>query len=150
MEKNKLRVFFITLFFSLITDQISKKLIVPLIILKGGDIKITPFLSLSYVRNYGIFFGFLNRQEIRIFIIIFSFLAVFLIYFYILRNKIQNTFHLISLGLIEGGILGNLIDRIKYGYVIDFINFHYWPVFNLADSFIVTGVIIFFIKSLKE
>ena len=63
-----------------------------------------------------------------------------LIIFYIKKNHGIAKSLQISFGLIEGGILGNLVDRIRIGAVIDFLDFHIWPVFNFADTFIVTGV----------
>jgi len=141
--------FFIISFTACIVDQISKKYLVKILLENGGNIDIFRFFSLTYVKNSGILFGFFSFDKIKIFLILFSLLAIFLIPLYFFKTKRSEKFLQISLGLMEGGILGNLIDRIKNGYVIDFINFHFWPVFNFADSFITIGIVLFFLKQLK-
>lgn len=72
-------------------------------------------------------------------VIVISVVVVLVIFFYALNFSPEIKFLQISLGLIEGGIVGNLIDRIRFGYVVDFLNFKIWPVFNLSDIFIVSG-----------
>ncbi|MCM8784884.1 MAG: signal peptidase II [Candidatus Omnitrophica bacterium] len=149
MEKNKLfsNIFFITTFFVVFFDQITKFYIVNLLKKFGENIYITRFFSLTLVKNKGIVFGLFSSEKIKIFIIFFSLIAIFFIFFYTFKFE---KYHKFCLGLVAGGITGNLIDRIKYGYVIDFINFHFFPVFNLADVFVSIGIILFFLKYLKE
>ncbi|MCM8772952.1 MAG: signal peptidase II [Candidatus Omnitrophica bacterium] len=148
--KNKINlfIFITTTLLSCFLDQITKNFFMK-ILEENGNIEIFKFLSFTLVKNYGIFFGLFNNDKIKVFMIAFSVLAVFLIPIYFLKTEKKEKIFQFSLGLIEGGILGNLIDRIKNGYVIDFINFHFWPVFNFADSFIVIGVIIFFLNQLR-
>ncbi|HOK57327.1 MAG TPA: signal peptidase II [bacterium] len=145
-----LKIFLTTSFLALFFDQITKSFIVRLLKKTDGNINITSFLSFTLIKNQGIVFGLFNNEKTRIFIIIFSFIAIFFIIFAILKLKKTEKYHQFSLGLIVGGTIGNLLDRIRFGYVIDFINFHFWPVFNFADAFISIGVILFFIKYLKE
>ncbi|MCM8818527.1 MAG: signal peptidase II [Candidatus Omnitrophica bacterium] len=142
-------IFFITFFFACLFDQLSKKIFAD-ILKEKGTINVFKFFSFELVKNYGIVFGFLNNDKIKFFLIPFSIIVIFLIPLYILKTKKDEKFSQFSLGLVEGGIMGNLVDRIKNGYVVDFINFHFWPVFNLADSFITIGMILFFIKYFKE
>ena len=110
------------------------------------DIKLLPFLNIVFVRNTGVSFGMFNELGIlgRYFFSIFSIVVGS---FLILLAIISDTkLFRISLGLISSGALGNAIDRVYFGGVIDFIdffiyNFH-WPAFNFADIFITLGVIL--------
>ena len=110
------------------------------------DIKLLPFLNIVFVRNTGVSFGMFSEWGIlgRYFFSIFSIVVgCFLILLAIFSDK--KVFR-ISLGLISSGALGNAIDRVYFGGVIDFIdffiyNFH-WPAFNFADIFITLGVIL--------
>lgn len=102
------------------------------------------FFAFSYVKNYGISFGLF--QGISNLIIIVSFLALGFLFY--TRHEFKK--HPVLLTLIVSGIIGNLIDRIFLGYVVDFINFKIWPVFNLADSFLVIGIILFIILSFQK
>ncbi len=102
------------------------------------------FLQFNYIRNYGAAFGFFQNKQL-FFIIITSIIIIGIILFIKINNnsKIMD----IVLLMIIGGAIGNLIDRIRLGYVIDFIdvkfgNFYDYPVFNIADSFIVVGSIL--------
>ena len=76
------------------------------------------------------------------------------LYKYIEKNKISSKLEIVSLGLIMGGLVGNLVDRLLYGYVIDFLSFNMFgysfPVFNIADIGIVSGVIILIVSSFRE
>ena len=119
-----------------------------------GKIFVTPFMDFVLVHNPGISFGlFGSGGEIqRAILIILSLLIIFYLIYWI-RNSNSN---LISYGicLIIGGALGNMVDRILYGKVIDFISLHvydyYWYVFNIADISIVSGGIFILIYSAKD
>jgi len=97
---------------------------------------------ITYVQNKGAAFGLLPNQTLFFVIVTIIVVAVIITVFWKTRHR--NNFGLLhlSLALQLGGALGNLIDRIRLGYVIDFLDFRIWPVFNFADSAIVVGVIL--------
>lgn len=136
-----------------IVDQIVKFLVSTYL----NYIDVIPkFLYLSLEKNYGVAFSMLWNNRLLI-LIISLLLILFLIYLlnkdYLSKGK-NNKLLNVTYGLLFGGILGNLIDRIVRGYVIDYIGvyiFNYkFPVFNLADSFIMVGVILMIISTFKE
>ena len=134
---------------SLIIDQIVKILVSNYLIL-GQTIKIiNNFFYLTYVQNKGAAFSILIGY--RYILIIITFIFLYYLHKCIKKQKSFNKLEIISYGLLLGGIIGNLIDRIIYGYVIDYFDFmifnYNFPIFNLADSFIVIGCIILVIKS---
>lgn len=114
------------------------------------SIKLLPFFSFTYVRNYGAAFGILLNQRWLLAVIAIVVSATIITLF--LRNKNAGKFYNAALALILGGALGNLFDRLYYGYVVDFldVNFGDWhyPTFNLADSAICVGVAMILISSL--
>lgn len=116
----------------LIIDQLSKYIIRTNFRL-GASLHFGKFLSFTYVQNTGISFGMLKGFNGIFTLITIIALGIFL-YFYFKERKIQYA-------VIIAGICGNLIDRIMLGYVVDFINFHYFPIFNVADSAISIGII---------
>lgn len=109
------------------------------------EIKVFDFFSLVYVWNRGVSFGMFNQLQYSQ--IIFSLIQstiILILFVWLARNeKLHFT---CALGLIIGGALGNLVDRVKNGAVADFLDFHiasyHWPAFNLADSFVFIGVMI--------
>ena len=102
-------------------------------------------VDITYVTNTGSLFSlFANIATVNTVFIVLSFCAIAFILYYVFSVVPVKQFF--ALSLLLGGILGNLVDRIVYGAVVDWINFHFWPVFNLADAFIVVGVI-FMIKA---
>jgi signal peptidase II len=100
------------------------------------------WLAFTYITNNGAGFSILQNMNL-VLIIISIVVLIVMIYFYEYIPKF-------SFMLILSGISGNLIDRIFYGSVIDFINFKFWPVFNIADSLICIGVIYWIIRILKD
>ena len=124
-------------------------------IMYGDQVEITSFLSFVHFQNPGAAFSFLSDQGgwQRYFLIVISLLAVIYIPWLINQYK-KNMLIVIGLLLILGGAIGNLYDRINYGYVIDFIYFHiaefYWPAFNVADSAISIGVLLFLYGSFRS
>lgn len=108
------------------------------------------FFNLTYVRNYGAAFGFLAESHPGFREVFFlSMPPVALVIILLILRTVQETDwkQIISLSLIFGGAVGNYIDRLRFRYVIDFLDFHYkntysWPAFNIADSAIVVGVFI--------
>jgi signal peptidase II len=122
-----------------ILDQATKAIAV--VQLKSCDSRtvINKVLSLTLVRNTGAAFGIFKDQAV-LFVLI-SIAAVIAVTFYLLRKK---TSYYLPLALVLGGTAGNLIDRLRFGYVIDFIDFHFWPVFNVADSCITIGMVLLF------
>ncbi len=131
-------------------DRLSKYLV--LHFLSGGapPLKIFRYFSLTLVKNRGICFGMLTGINLRIAIIIASFLIGIMIILYLLRSGEKSKRTEMALGFIEGGIAGNLIDRIATGAVIDFLDFHFWPVFNLADVSIVSGITLILLEHMAK
>ena len=148
-----LKLYLISLFVFLL-DILSKNFIQKKIIY-GEQVEITSFLSLVHFQNPGAAFSFLSDQGgwQRYFLIAISLLAVLYIPWLINQYK-KNILIVIGLLLILGGAIGNLYDRVSYGYVIDFIYLHidefYWPAFNVADSAISLGVLLFLYGSFKN
>ena len=148
-----LKLYLISLFVFLL-DILSKNFIQNKI-MYGEQVEITSFLSLVHFQNTGAAFSFLSDQGgwQRYFLIAISLLAVLYIPWLINQYK-KNILIVIGLLLILGGAIGNLYDRISYGYVIDFIYLHiaefYWPAFNVADSAISLGVLLFLYGSFKS
>ena len=148
-----LKLYLISLFVFLL-DILSKNFIQNKI-MYGEQVEITSFLSLVHFQNTGAAFSFLSDQGgwQRYFLIAISLLAVLYIPWLINQYK-KNILIVIGLLLILGGAIGNLYDRISYGYVIDFVYLHiaefYWPAFNVADSAISLGVLLFLYGSFKN
>ena len=105
-------------------------------------------LHFTLVHNTGIAFGLFKNQGIVFIIIpvIAIVLLVFNIYYYRNNQEDLSRTYIVAFSLILAGAIGNLIDRIYFGYVIDFIDFRIWPVFNLADSAITVGAVIILLK----
>lgn len=140
---------FITAAIVIVIDQISKHLISSLMQEGQSITLINNFLYITYIRNPGAAFGLFPYQT-AFFIIITLVVAALILYYYRILSE-DHRWLRFSLALQLGGALGNLIDRIRGGYVIDFINFTVWPpVFNLADSAIVIGIGIFLIAFWRD
>lgn len=109
-------------------------------------------LTITHVHNTGAAFSLLSNN---IWLLIgISLIALVFIYFYVLKKIVYTNFNIFVYSLLIGGIIGNLIDRVVHGYVIDYLSvkiFNYnFPVFNLADIGIVISVFLLFIKTFKE
>lgn len=118
-------------------DQGSKTLI-QMMMYHGESIPIAPpIFYLTYILNPGAAFGLLAYQT-PLFVAVTVLLITVLLFSY---NKLSRERYLLRYGLalILGGALGNLSDRLRYGFVVDFLDFRIWPVFNLADMAIVAG-----------
>jgi signal peptidase II len=151
----KYRIFALTAGISLLLDQWSKIYIDTHFALSQSKLLITNFFHLTYVRNPGAAFGIFADSAIRIpFFITISSVASLVILWYVRRVPLEKTWQLLALGLIFSGAVGNLIDRIRFGEVIDFLDVHWynyhWPAFNIADSAICVGVTIMLICSWHE
>lgn len=130
----------------LILDQITKQIIVARIGYYETITVISGFFNIVHVRNRGMAFGLLNRAEPGFFFYLLAAAtigAVLLIIFWFIRLKEEEKGMTIGLSLILGGAVGNLIDRMVFAEVIDFLDFHigsyHWPAFNIADSAITAG-----------
>ncbi len=132
----------------LIFDQLIKILIRAKINIHEEIPIIPKFFSLYNTANTGAAFSLFNGKTI--FLIIISFIALVAIYTYIKQTKNISSLSLTSLGLIYGGILGNLIDRLLYRAVTDYLLFYLgnnsFPIFNLADIFITGGIFLYFLS----
>lgn len=138
--------------FILVIDQIIKYLFSNYI---TGFVLIPNFISFVYAENKGVAFSMLSGS--RIFIILMTIFLCFIITYMLKKekyNKKNEKLIILSYGFLFGGILGNLLDRIIRGYVIDYVSLNLvgyrFPIFNLADLFITIGVILLLIKSFKE
>lgn len=129
----------------LFVDQFSKYVIRQNMSLAESIPVIKRVFHITYVENKGIAFG-LFPQGHTLFIVI-SFVIILAILFFERKKIIKSLKERLCLGLILGGALGNLIDRLRFGFVIDFLDFRIWPVFNLADSGVCIGgmLMVFFL-----
>lgn len=131
-------------------DQISKHWMIKHLIPYQSQV-IAPFFNLTLAFNQGAAFSFLHDQSgwQRWFFTGFAVIFIALFGYLICRSKRQHTVVYAALSLVTAGAIGNVIDRIRYGYVIDFLDFHiktwHWPVFNIADSAISIGIAIYII-----
>ncbi|WP_371379561.1 signal peptidase II [Thalassotalea aquiviva] len=139
----------------LVLDQVSKHTVVALMDYRES-ISVLPFFNFTYVHNPGAAFSFLADQGgwQRWF---FSAIAVFisaLLVFWMAKTPKHQTLINLAFALILSGALGNLIDRVLFGYVIDFLDFYvgtyHWPAFNIADSAIFIGAALMIIDAFKQ
>jgi signal peptidase II len=150
-----LKIPFLVLIILLILDQITKMAMVNNFTLHES-ISITSFFNLTLVHNPGAAFGFLSDQSgwQRWFFTLISSIAIIFIAVWIFKLEAKNKILLWALVFILVGAIGNLIDRIIFGYVIDFLDFFYqayhWPAFNIADSSIFIGIVLFIFDSIQE
>ncbi len=133
----------------LLIDQLSKGLI-SLYMNLNESFKLTNFLSITYVHNIGAAFSILKGA--RWLFIILGIIALNVIYIFFIKDKKLNNFEIIIYALMLSGIIGNIIDRVLYGYVIDFIDITLFnfAIFNFADSFIVISVILLVVFKWKN
>ena len=123
--------------FIILLDQIIKYFVSTNMFL-GQSIPVLPqIFHLTYIQNPGAAFGILENQR-YLFILIAAVLIVAVIYFYKKILQLSKLFQ-VGIALLFGGAIGNMIDRIFIGRVIDYMDFRIWPVFNLADIAIVSG-----------
>ncbi len=133
----------------LAVDQLTKQVVSRSMELGQSIVLINNFLYITYVRNPGAAFGMLPYQTV-FFVIITVVVGALIIYYYRTLSA-DHKWLRFGLSLQLGGALGNLVDRLVEGYVIDFINFTIWPpVFNVADSAIVIGIAIFLIAFWRD
>lgn len=103
---------------------------------------------ITLVLNTGAAFGLLKNQTILF--IALSIIAISLIVFYLPRLNKEKILSRVALALVLGGAASNLIDRLRFGYVIDYLDFRVWPVFNVADSAITLGAILLLFECFKK
>lgn len=138
-------IIFMLLF--LVIDIVSKLIISNMFDVYDSVVVIKDFFNITYVQNTGAAWSMFSDKTWLILIV--SLIIIGLIVWYIYKNKPKSKVEVIGYSLVLGGALGNFIDRIIYGYVIDFFDFYIfgydYPIFNLADSFIFVGVILIII-----
>ena len=151
MKKNKEQAYKITCII-LIIDQILKNIIKTKMSLNQEIVLIKNFFSINYLKNTGAAFSILTNQTFILIII--SFIIIFVLDRFLTKEKNLNNLSVISIGLILGGIFGNLLDRIIYKGVIDYLSFkifsYNFPVFNFADMTITIGTFLLLFNMLKE
>ena len=148
---NKFNSTLIFLFLTLvILDQFTKALVINFFNLYDS-VALLPMINLTFVVNYGFAFGLLNNPSLNQILVSLVILAI-IIYFLYLLIKTQDKIFQLTLTLILAGALGNFIDRIFRGFVIDFIDIYigkyHWPAFNIADSCITVGFVVLMINIL--
>jgi signal peptidase II len=136
---------------AILADQVSKAYVVAHLSLHESWMPlgfIEPLFRFTHVHNTGAAFG-IFPQGGSIFLLIAVIVSAVIVYYY---RQIPGQAWLVrlALGLQLGGALGNVIDRVRLGYVVDFFNVEYWPVFNVADSCIVIGVALLALAMLRE
>lgn len=120
-------------------DQLTKHIVAGRLALAEGVHVVGPFW-IRHVQNSGIAFGFFS-QATAVVVIVTAIAVAWMLAFFA-RSGARHPVLPVALGLVIGGSVSNLADRARLGYVTDFIDFRWWPAFNLADTFIVVGVLI--------
>ena len=129
----------------LLLDQVSKRIVVENIEIFANNLEISKYFNLVYVENRGVSFGMFSEHDKSFYFGILSMLVSAYIIYLLVKSK--DLIESLGLSLILGGAIGNGVDRLYYGYVVDFIDLHlsnfHWPAFNFADTFITFGAIVF-------
>ncbi|HWR89787.1 MAG TPA: signal peptidase II [Dissulfurispiraceae bacterium] len=140
--------FFLISFVILILDQITKH-IIKTSLGPADVIPVLPFFSIVYVENTGSAFGMFKSLGNAFFVTL-SFVAIAVVAFLVVKDE-QNR---LGLSLVLGGAAGNLVDRMRFGYVVDFLDFFagsvHWPAFNVADSALTVGIILLLIATVRS
>ena len=132
----------------LILDQLTKFFIHQNLGLGQSIPLIRNILHFTYVTNTGSAFSLLKGHNLIF--ILFSLVVIAFIWYYAKEIKENEKYLQIAVGLLLGGTLGNLTDRLVHGFVVDFIDFRIWPVFNVADSVVTISVIFLIIFLWKK
>lgn len=138
-------VFFLTALLVVVADQLSKRWIRSNLE-DGQSLPATGLFRLTHVHNTGLAFGLFQDHSFPLTIVALIGIGVILLFVLFIYHRfpfLDSRLGKLALGLVLGGTIGNLIDRLRLGYVTDFIDIGIWPAFNIADSAIVIGVIIF-------
>jgi signal peptidase II len=142
---------------TLLLDRWTKSLIHARFNLYDSISVIDGLFNITYVRNTGVAFGIFSSVSSpakALLLSLFTAVAAVVVVVYSIRSPAGNRMLQVALGFILGGALGNLYDRLTYGYVIDFLEFHYrnyhWPSFNVADAAISTGVVLLAIEIIRN
>ncbi len=122
---------------AIVADQLTKS-IVSLRLPTGQAVATLGPFSIHHVQNTGIAFGLFADSTTAVIVLTTTAVAAMLVLFG--RTAQRHPLLPVALGLVIGGSIANLIDRVRLGHVTDFLDFDYWPAFNLADTFIVVGV----------
>lgn len=119
-------------------------------LLQNAAIEITSFFNLVLVFNRGVSFGMFAGHNQPLILTAVSLIIIGILLVWLWKNN--SNLVAAAIGLIIGGAIGNVFDRVRYGAVVDFLDFHYadlhWPAFNLADSFVFIGVVVLCTHSL--
>jgi len=134
-----------------LVDQIIKNVLISVLSVGSSISVIDGFFSITMLQNTGAAFSILSSSTL--FLILISIVALNLIYFFLIKGRELNRFDIIVYGVLIGGIIGNLIDRVVHGSVIDYLDFNLFgynfPVFNFADICIVISIILIIISICK-
>ncbi len=146
------RLGLLTALFILVLDQVSKHWILALLLGQEPPVRLTAFANLVVVWNRGISFGILSHhpENLTIVWIVLALGISVLLLRWLWKAHTQQV--ALALGLILGGAIGNVVDRLRFNAVFDFLDLHagdlHWPAFNVADSAIVVGVLLLMLDSL--
>lgn len=134
-------------------DLLSKPALLGLMEANPGGIRITPFFNLVMVWNRGVSFGLLSGDAPSRLLLLVALALAIIVWLSIWLWRTPHRFTAVALGLVIGGAFGNIVDRLRFGAVADFFDFHFagwhWPAFNIADSSIVIGVALLVLDSLR-
>ena len=128
-------------------DQLTKQIVSSELAL-GDEVAVTGPFSIHHVQNSGIAFGLFSNATSLVSIL--TALAVGWMVVFFARSGARHPVLPVGLGLVIGGSLSNLVDRVRLGHVTDFLDLTFWPAFNLADTFIVVGVAVLLVALLRS
>ena len=142
-------MFWIIIAAAVVLDIVSKQLVISGMELEQAISVIPGVFDLRYIRNYGAAFSIMQNKRIFLIAVTVVMMAALCVYAVKMGNRISKA-ERIALAMIVGGGIGNLIDRVFFGYVTDFLDIHIIPIFNVADCFVTVGCILLVIAVLSE
>ncbi len=147
-ERHSGKRLFVTAIFILVLDQVTKGLALQFLNRDTGIPILAHVFHLTLVQNQGIAFGIFDTHAHFLLGAITASVLILVIYpFFSPPEKLRDQ---VAYGFILGGAAGNLVDRVRLGFVVDFLDFRIWPVFNVADTFITIGVSLLILSTFKK